>query len=151
MCTNWLGVDTALLLTHRVTCPALPAATWPKHPRMAPFGILSHVAETSGVLPHNPAEPFLLPDRNTPTAMLDTPNLNELTQRLVNVVPADLRLIKGDLEKNVQAILQASFSRMNLVSREEFDVQRAVLARTREQLEALEQRVAELEQQILER
>ena len=82
--------------------------------------------------------------------MLDTPSLNELTQRLVNVVPADLRLIKGDLEKNVQAILQASFSRMNLVSREEFDVQRAVLARTREQLEALEQRVAELEQRILE-
>lgn len=104
-----------------------------------------------GVLPHNPAESFLLPDRNTPTAMLDTPNLNELTQRLVNVVPADLRLIKGDLEKNVQAILQASFSRMNLVSREEFDVQRAVLARTREHLEALEQRVAELEQRILDR
>ena len=83
--------------------------------------------------------------------MLETPNLNELTQRLVNVVPADLRLIKGDLEKNVQAILQASFSRMNLVSREEFDVQRAVLARTREQLEALEERVAELEQRILDR
>lgn len=104
-----------------------------------------------GVLPHNPAEPFLLPDRNTPTAMLETPKLNELTQRLVNVVPADLRLIKGDLEKNIHAILQASFSRMNLVSREEFDVQRAVLARTREQLEALEQRVAELEQRILDR
>ena len=83
--------------------------------------------------------------------MLDTPNLNELTQRLVNIVPADLRLIKGDLEKNVQAILQASFSRMNLVSREEFDVQSAVLARTREHLEALEQRVSELEQRILER
>jgi BMFP domain-containing protein YqiC len=40
---------------------------------------------------------------------------------------------------------------MNLVSREEFDVQRAVLARTREQLEALELRVAELERQVLER
>ena len=102
------------------------------------------------MLPRNPAQPFDLQDPNTLTAMLDTPSLNELTQRLVNVVPADLRLIKGDLEKNVQAILQASFSRMNLVSREEFDVQRAVLARTREQLEALEQRVAELEQRILE-
>ena len=103
------------------------------------------------MLPRNPAQPFHLQDPNTLTAMLDTPSLNELTQRLVNVVPADLRLIKGDLEKNVQAILQASFSRMNLVSREEFDVQRAVLARTREHLEALEQRVAELEQRILER
>lgn len=103
------------------------------------------------MLPRNPAQPFDLQDPNTLTAMLDTPSLNELTQRLVNVVPADLRLIKGDLEKNVQAILQASFSRMNLVSREEFDVQRTVLARTREHLEALEQRVAELEQRILDR
>ena len=83
--------------------------------------------------------------------MLETPNLSELSQRLMNVVPADLRLLKGDLAKNFEAILQASFSRMNLVSREEFDVQRAVLARTREQLEALEQRVAELEQRILDR
>jgi BMFP domain-containing protein YqiC len=55
------------------------------------------------------------------------------------------------MEKTFQAILQASFSRMNLVSREEFDVQRNVLARTREQLEALEARVTELEQQVLQR
>lgn len=50
-----------------------------------------------------------------------------------------------DLEKNVRALLAAAFSRMNLVTREEFDVQQEVLVRTREKLEALEARVAELE------
>ena len=53
------------------------------------------------------------------------------------------------MEKTFHAMLQASFSRMNLVSREEFEVQRSVLARTREQIDALEARVTELEQQIL--
>jgi BMFP domain-containing protein YqiC len=50
-----------------------------------------------------------------------------------------------DLEKNVKAMLTSSLSRLDLVTREEFDVQREVLARTREKVEALEVRVAELE------
>lgn len=83
--------------------------------------------------------------------MLEPSTLNDLAKRLAGVVPGDLHLLKGDMEKTFQAILQASFSRMNLVSREEFDVQRSVLARTREQLESLEARVTELEQQILQR
>jgi hypothetical protein len=83
--------------------------------------------------------------------MLDTTALNDLAHRLAEAIPADVRLLKSDAEKNFHAILQASFSRMNLVSREEFDVQRAVLARTREQLAALEARVAELEKQALAR
>lgn len=83
--------------------------------------------------------------------MFEPSTLNDLAKRLAGVVPGDLHLLKGDMEKTFQAILQASFSRMNLVSREEFDVQRSVLARTREQLEALEARVTELEQQILQR
>jgi BMFP domain-containing protein YqiC len=83
--------------------------------------------------------------------MFEPSTLNDLAKRLAGVVPGDLHLLKGDMEKTFQAILQASFSRMNLVSREEFDVQRSVLARTREQLESLEARVTELEQQILQR
>lgn len=83
--------------------------------------------------------------------MLDTTALNDLAQRLADAIPADMRLLKSDVEKNFHAILQASFSRMNLVSREEFDVQRAVLARTREQLTALEARITELEKQTLPR
>ncbi len=83
--------------------------------------------------------------------MLEPTTLNQLAHRLAGVIPSDLQLLKGDMEKTFQAILQASFSRMNLVSREEFDVQRSVLARTREQLAALEARVTELEQQMLKR
>jgi hypothetical protein len=83
--------------------------------------------------------------------MFEPSTLTDLAKRLAGAVPADLQFLKADMEKAFHAILQASFSRMNLVSREEFDVQRSVLARTREQLEALEARVAELEKQILNR
>lgn len=51
-----------------------------------------------------------------------------------------------DVEKNLRALMSSFFARMDLVTREEFDVQQAVLARTREKLAALEQRLAELEQ-----
>ena len=50
-----------------------------------------------------------------------------------------------DIEKNVKAMLQSGLSRLDVVSREEFDTQAAVLAKTREKLERLEARVAELE------
>ncbi len=51
----------------------------------------------------------------------------------------------GDIEKNVKAMLSGLFGRLDLVTREEFDVQREVLTRTREKLGQLEARVAELE------
>ncbi|TXF12921.1 accessory factor UbiK family protein [Pelomicrobium methylotrophicum] len=50
-----------------------------------------------------------------------------------------------DVEKNIKALLTSVFARLDLVTREEFDVQQEVLARTREKLEALERRVAALE------
>ncbi|SMF95026.1 hypothetical protein SAMN02949497_2369 [Methylomagnum ishizawai] len=80
--------------------------------------------------------------------MFDTNPFTDLAKRLAETVPADFQLLRGDLERNFQALLQAHFAKMNLVSREEFEVQRAVLARTREQLAALETRVAALEQQL---
>jgi BMFP domain-containing protein YqiC len=88
---------------------------------------------------------------NRYTAMFDTTALNDLARRLAEAMPADFQALKSDMERNFHAILQASFSKMNLVSREEFEVQSAVLARTREHLEGLEARVAELEKQILDR
>lgn len=51
----------------------------------------------------------------------------------------------GDLEKNIHALLQSAFTKLALVSREEFDVQTEVLRRTREKLEALEKKLTELE------
>jgi ubiquinone biosynthesis accessory factor UbiK len=72
-------------------------------------------------------------------------SIDELARRLAETVPEGVRAAGADLEKNFRSLLQSGFSRMELVTREEFDVQAAVLARTREKLEALEARVAELE------
>jgi BMFP domain-containing protein YqiC len=53
-----------------------------------------------------------------------------------------------DIEKNVKAMMSQGFSKLDLVTREEFDIQNQVLAKTRAKLEALEQRLAELEQKL---
>lgn len=80
--------------------------------------------------------------------MLTPPPLEELAKRLSAAVPPGLSSLGADMERNFHAILQAAFEKMNLVSREEFDAQRAVLARTREKLEKLEERVSRLERHI---
>jgi BMFP domain-containing protein YqiC len=77
--------------------------------------------------------------------MFEPQQLNDLAKRIAEAVPQDLIAIKGDLENNVKAILQASRGRMNLVTREEFEIQRKVLLKTREQLEILETRIHTLE------
>jgi BMFP domain-containing protein YqiC len=68
-------------------------------------------------------------------------DLNRKVRELVDASPA------RDLEKNLRALMGSTFSRLDLVTREEFDIQQEVLRRTREKLEALEARLAELEQQ----
>lgn len=75
-------------------------------------------------------------------------SLDELARQLAASVPQGIRTLGEDMERNFRSLLQSGFERMDLVSREEFDVQRAVLERTREKLEALESRLAELEQQL---
>jgi BMFP domain-containing protein YqiC len=56
--------------------------------------------------------------------------------------------MQSDIEKNAHVMLQAAFAKMDLVTREEFDVQQGVLARTRAKLDALEKQVADLEEQL---
>jgi BMFP domain-containing protein YqiC len=80
--------------------------------------------------------------------MLDPKQLDELTQRLSNLIPKGVKNVQADIEKNIRSVLQSAFAKMDLVTREEFDVQSAVLARTRAKLEALEKQVAALEQQL---
>lgn len=80
--------------------------------------------------------------------MIDPKVIDELARRVAEVVPPGLRVLQQDMEKNFRAAMQAAFARMELVTREEFDVQTQVLARTRARLEALEQRVAELEARL---
>ena len=77
--------------------------------------------------------------------MIDIRTLDELTKRLSAMMPADLQAAKEDVERNVKAVLQAGLKKLELVTREEFEVQRAVLLRTREKLEALEAKLTELE------
>lgn len=81
--------------------------------------------------------------------MLDPKALDELAKKFTENLPPGLRQMQTDMEKNVRAGLNSVFAKMDLVTREEFDVQQAVLARTRARLEALEQQVANLEQQLL--
>jgi ubiquinone biosynthesis accessory factor UbiK len=71
--------------------------------------------------------------------------IDEIAKRLLAKVPEAARNIQSDLEENFRAVLRASLSRLDLVSRDEFDVQSKVLQRTRARLEALETRVQELE------
>lgn len=75
-------------------------------------------------------------------ATLDNKFLNDISDKLGSLI-ANSPL--QDVEKNVKAVLSTAFSKLDLVTREEFDVQREVLARTRAKLEALETRIAELE------
>ncbi len=77
--------------------------------------------------------------------MVDPKILDDLAKRLADAVPSGIRDLQRDLEKNFRAVLQAAFSKLDLVTREEFDVQTAVLNRTRAKLDALEQHVADME------
>lgn len=72
-------------------------------------------------------------------------NLDDLARELAQSVPKNLRAIGADLERNFKALLKAGLERMDLVTREEFDLQAALLERTRAKLEKIDARLAELE------
>ena len=76
--------------------------------------------------------------------MSKTP-IEELAKKLADAVPDGIRTIRSDLEDNFRTVLQTGLNRLDLVTREDFEVQEAVLQRTREKLEALEKRLQELE------
>lgn len=83
--------------------------------------------------------------------MTSDDTLNGLAKRLADAIPQNLRTAHEDIERNFRTVLSSGLGKMNLVSREEFDVQAAVLRRTRERLEALEASLSELEQNLSER
>jgi BMFP domain-containing protein YqiC len=78
--------------------------------------------------------------------MIDPKYLDDLAQRVTGSLPAGLNALKSDVERNLRAALEAAIARMDLVTREEFEVQSGVLARTRERLRELEAKIAELEE-----
>lgn len=81
---------------------------------------------------------------------MNTNFISEMARKLARAAPdvgADLDVMRADLERTFRGLLTAGFERMDLVTREEFDVQRRVLERSREKLARLEAQVAALEQQ----
>lgn len=80
--------------------------------------------------------------------MADVRTIDELAQRLAALVPPGLKQARDELAANFRSALQAGLRELDLVTREEFDVQRCVLLRTREKIEELEQQVANLERAI---
>jgi len=76
---------------------------------------------------------------------IDPKSLEDLARRLADAVPPGIAAIRNDLERNFRAVLQGGLARLDLVTRQEFDIQSAVLRRSRERLEELEKRIAALE------
>jgi ubiquinone biosynthesis accessory factor UbiK len=76
--------------------------------------------------------------------MINSQNLNDLADKLSSVLPDSINTLKSDVKSNMKSVLESSLQQMNLVSREEFDVQTALLARTLQKLKELEKKVEEL-------
>ena len=80
--------------------------------------------------------------------MIDPKVFDDLARRVSAAVPRGVREIQGDVERNLRAALQAGLNKLDLVTREEYDVQQAVLARSRAKLDELAIRVAVLEERL---
>jgi BMFP domain-containing protein YqiC len=81
--------------------------------------------------------------------MFNSQKFDEIAKKLTDMVPGRIKGLSDDLQKNFRSVLQSSFNKMDLVTREEFDVQAKVLAKTRAKVDELEQRIALLEVQLL--
>jgi len=77
--------------------------------------------------------------------MLDPKLFDDISRRVSEGMPKGFQALQDDFERNLRTALEAALRKMNLVSRDEFEIQQAVLQRSREKLEALEGRVRELE------
>lgn len=77
--------------------------------------------------------------------MIDMNKANEFVQNVVDLMPEGLKNLPKEVQKNLRSAIQMVFAKMDLVTREEFDVQTRVLERSRQKLEKLEKKVAELE------
>jgi len=82
--------------------------------------------------------------------MIDTRFIDDTVKRISEAMPTGARRIQEDVERNVRAVLGSTLSRLDLVNRDEFEVQKGVLARSREKIETLERRVTELEAMLSE-
>jgi ubiquinone biosynthesis accessory factor UbiK len=77
--------------------------------------------------------------------MIQTQDLDKLVNKLAQLLPMGDSALSKDIKKNIRALLDSSFQKMDLVSREEYEVQKALLARTQERLLELQKRIEQLE------
>jgi len=82
---------------------------------------------------------------------MDKKFFDDLSARLCDALPQNLKEMKKDIDKNFRVVLQGAFAKMDLVTREEFDAQTKVLARSRKKIENLEARIKELEKIVEEK
>jgi hypothetical protein len=80
--------------------------------------------------------------------MLDNQTLNRLSDKINQLLPPGLQQVKSDLDAKLKSLLQQQLSEFEFVSREEFDIQSRVLQRTRAKLEALEEKLDQLEKTL---
>ena len=83
--------------------------------------------------------------------MLDPKKLEDLAKQIADAVPPGVKNMAEEAEGRVKTVLQSQLSKLDLVTREEFDIQSQVLIRTREKLDAMESRIAELETKLAEK
>jgi BMFP domain-containing protein YqiC len=79
---------------------------------------------------------------------MNNESIENIASRLAEAVPEGLKAVREDLEQNFRGVLRASLGKLDLVTREEFEVQEAVLAKTRAKLEVLEAKLKELEKGV---
>jgi ubiquinone biosynthesis accessory factor UbiK len=79
---------------------------------------------------------------------MDNFRIDDIARRLLAALPEGARTMRRDIESNFRAVLQSSLGRLDLTTREEFEVQSKVLERTRARIEQLEQRIVTLEQRL---
>ncbi len=80
---------------------------------------------------------------------IDTQALDEIVKKISSAIPDDLKAAKQNFEKNARTAAESVFQRLDLVTREEFDIQSKMLAKSQQRVKELEQRIQELEQKIL--
>nr|MBV6630574.1 accessory factor UbiK family protein [Oceanococcus sp. HetDA_MAG_MS8] len=79
--------------------------------------------------------------------MLELKTLQDLSDRLAAVLPPGMSQVRDELRENFRMVLQARLAELDLVTRDQFDAQKALLAQSRKRLEELEQRLQTLESQ----
>ncbi|MDO6461001.1 accessory factor UbiK family protein [Granulosicoccaceae sp. 1_MG-2023] len=83
--------------------------------------------------------------------MIDARIFDEMADKMAGFLPPGVSELRGDFERNAKAVMQSTLSKMDLVSREDYEVQTALLQKSMQRLKELEARVGELESQLQNR